>query len=131
MEKEYVDYAYYQKSFGGELDESMFNKSLKWATAKVNQLTFGRISRLDEIPECVKDAICAAIEKYATQEKKAASMVKSETNDGYSISYATPASDEDFNSEVKRCIKMYLSGTGLTYLGTSPLYDVKGGDDSG
>lgn len=131
MEKEYVDYAYYQKSFGGELDESMFNKSLKWATAKVNQLTFGRISRLDDIPECVKDAICAAIEKYATQEKKAASMVKSETNDGYSISYATPTSDEDFNTEVKGCIKMHLSGTGLTYLGTSPLYDVKGGDDSG
>lgn len=124
-----VDLKYYTDSFGGdELDEKKFKNALKWATAQVNQITFGRIGRFDEVPECVKDAICAAIQKYVDYQQKAESKISSESNDGYSVSYVAPDLEKDFISDVRRCIKMYLSGTGLTYLGTSPIYDLKGGD---
>lgn len=129
---EYVDSKYYTESFGGdELDEKEFKNALLWATAQVNQITFGRIGRLDEIPDCIKNAICEGIRRYTTYQQQTKSKVSSESNDGYSVSYVSPVLDKDFVSDVRRCMKTYLSGTGLTYLGTSPMYDLKGGDVNG
>ena len=45
-----------------------------------------RIRSLEVIPDCVKDAICCAVEKYSTYQKLRNQELKSESNDGYSVS---------------------------------------------
>lgn len=128
----YVSFEYYNKTFcGNEIPENVFNNACIWATSKVNQMTFGRLKKLKEIPDCVKNAICDLVQKYAAQKKKAEALAKSESNDGYSITYVEPSADVSFDADANRCIKMYLSGTGLLYPGTSPIYDLEDGEQDG
>ena len=99
----------------------------KWATALIDTITFGRIRSLEVIPDCVKDAICCAVEKYSTYQKLRNQELKSESNDGYSVSYADAGKESDMRQEVIADMKIYLSGTGLTYRGRSRKYDYKPG----
>lgn len=122
----YADYTYYQNEYRGtKVDEKTFGENLKWATALVDMVTFGRIERLEEIPDCVKDAVCCAVEKYADYQKLRAQELKSESNDGYSVTYSDAGKESDMRQEVIADMKIYLSGTGLTYRGRSRKYDYK------
>ncbi|WP_119298682.1 head-tail connector protein [Mediterraneibacter butyricigenes] len=105
------------------MDEKTFGENLKWATALVDMVTFGRVKRLEEIPDCVKDAACCAVEKYTDYQKLRAQELKSESNDGYSVTYSDAGKESDMRQDVISDIKTYLSGTGLTYRGRSKKYD--------
>lgn len=45
----------------------------------------GRIARLSSIVDSIKDAICCVADTVAVQNEKREAVVKSESNDGYSI----------------------------------------------
>ena len=149
----YADYAYYQDSyFGDKLTENEFMKYSKWAAAVIDEMTFGRLKRFETIPDCVKDALCEATEKYGMMKKlgdalersslatmDAASRrgyMKSESNDGYSISYSegtdmpakaasavSGATEADVVGSIQRDIRTYLANTGLLYRGFSCEFD--------
>ena len=116
----YVDYYYYSKDYRG-------TETSKTTTALIDTITFGRIRSLEVIPDCVKDAICCAVEKYSTYQKLRNQELKSESNDGYSVSYADAGKESDMRQEAIADMKIYLSGTGLTYRGRSRKYDYKPG----
>lgn len=124
----YVDYDYYSTEYKGtKVDRTTFIQNLKWATALIDTITFGRIKKLGAVPDCVKDAICCAVEKYSDFQKLRNQELKSESNDGYSVSYADAGKETDMRQEVIADMKIYLSDTGLTYRGRSRKYDYQPG----
>ena len=67
----YVDYEYYAKAFlGTAIPEPSFPALEKKAEAFLHRITFGRVKRLPEIPNEVKDAICAMAEYNFREDKK-------------------------------------------------------------
>lgn len=127
VRRPYVDYKYYKDDYFGKqiASESDFKRIEKLAEAFVDRVTFGRIARLHSIPDCVKDAICSAADTVALREEKNAYAVKSESNDGYSVSYGDVEKDLEFRSEMFSSVKSYLANTGLLYRGWSKDYDKK------
>ena len=80
----YVDYQYYRDTFhGSAMTEAEFPNAEIEAEAFVNAVTFGRLRRLDKIPDCVKDAICSAADVMGEYSKGMESDISSESNDGY------------------------------------------------
>ena len=51
--------------------------------------------------------------------------MKSESNDGYSVSYADAGSYSAVSSEMYRTVRTYLANTGLLYRGWVEEYDDK------
>jgi len=122
-EDAYADYAYYTDEYGGTvLTEEKFGSAVIWSTALIDQMTFGRVRSLSEIPSCVSDAACSAAEKYATFRDAKARGFASESNDGYSVSYAGTGDGamDSMMSSVRQEIKVYLANTGLLYRGVRP-----------
>lgn len=126
----YVNYRYYQKTYHGSvISKDDFPHAELEAESFVNRVTFGRIKRLEEIPDCVKIAICSAAEsmqEYLNSRKSmdgSGAVIKSENNDGYSVTYADAISDSTCEANMIAKINRYLSGTGLTYRGWSKKYD--------
>lgn len=120
----YVDYEYYVKAFlGTAIPESSFPALEKKAEAFLHRITFGRVKRLPEIPNEVKDAICAMAEHNFREDKKTPG-VKSENIDGYSVSYGD-STETSRNNELYSVAKNYLSDTGLLCRGRSRRYDNK------
>lgn len=120
----YVDYKYYREAFhGASMNETEFLNAEIEAEAFVNAATFGRIRKLEEIPDCVKDAICSAADVMQEYIKGRESNISSESNDGYSVTYRAALKSEDCEKAMKTKVKRHLSGTGLTYGGRSKIYD--------
>lgn len=126
--KPYVDYDYYV-SIGGQLTEAEFNKSLMWSTALLDTATFQRLKSMTDIPDSVKKALCSTIDKHAQFVHAQTGTIQSESLDGWSVTYANNKL-EDLEKNALRDIKIYLSGTGLTYRGRSSKYDVQSGNHS-
>ena len=104
----YADYAYYKDSFGGDLTAEEFN----------------RYARKAEVTEQVKNAVCAAAEAVAEIRGGVANIpqgIKSESTDGYSVTYNNDYNADELAEREKRAmykaIKQELSGTGLLYQG--------------
>ena len=92
----YADYAYYTKNYlGTEITAEKFGPNMLAASALIDQLTFGRIHRLDTVPESVKRAACAAAECLYQNEVRAEREITSESNDGYSVTYSTGGTQKD------------------------------------
>ena len=87
----------------------------------MHRITFGRVKRLPEIPNEVKDAICAMAE-YNFHEDKKTPGVRSENIDGYSVSYGD-STETSRSAELYSVAKNYLSDTGLLHRGRSRKYD--------
>lgn len=120
----YVDYKYYTKTFlGTAIPKEAFPALEKKAEAFLHRITFGRVKRLPEIPNEVKDAICAMAEYNFRSDKKTPG-VKSENIDGYSVAYGD-STETSRNAELYGVAKNYLSGTGLLNRGRSRRYDNK------
>lgn len=118
----YVDYEYYAKAFlGTAIPESSFPALEKKTEAFLHRITFGRVKRLPEIPDEVKDAICAMAE-YSYQENKKTPGVRSENIDGYSVSY-NDSTDSSRSADLYGVAETYLSTTGLLHRGRSHKYD--------
>lgn len=118
----YVDYEYYAKAFlGTAIPEPSFPALEKKAEAFLHRITFGRVKRLPEIPNEVKDAICAMAE-YNFREDKKTPGVRTENIDGYSVSYGD-STETSRSAELYSVAKNYLSDTGLLHRGRSRKYD--------
>lgn len=120
----YVDYQYYCDTFhGSAMTEAEFSNAEIEAEAFVNAVTFGRLRRLDKIPDCVKDAICSAADVMGEYIKGRESDISSESHDGYSVTYKAALKSEECEKSMKAKVKRHLSGTGLMYGGRSRIYD--------
>jgi hypothetical protein len=125
----YADYAYYTKNYlGTEITAGKFGPNMLAASALIDQLTFGRIHRLDTVPESVKRAACAAAECLYQNEVRAEREITSESNDGYSVTYSTGGTQKDATANAVAKIRSFLASTGLLYRGFSRQYDFKDGD---
>jgi len=116
----YADYAYYKDSFGGALTAEEFNRYARKAERFLNYVVMGKIS---EVTEPVKNAVCAAAEAVGGNRGGVGNIPqrnKSETTDGYSVTYKDYNADELAEREKRamyKAIKQELSGTGLLYQG--------------
>lgn len=137
MDMPYADFAYYTGTYyGTSIPEEKFPYYARQASMQINALTFGRTAAVAAslLPDAVKDATCRAAELYAEYEARKSSaaeatrngLVKSETNDGYSVSYADyDASADKASTEetIEEELVVYLAHTGLMYRGFSAYWD--------
>ena len=112
FEGQYLTYQEY-KALGGTLDEMPFNLLEFNARKKIDERTFGRLvdkgQEYKEVKLCIYNMIITlnSYSSYDMQNK----AVSSESTDGYSISYGTPAKTviETKNSELEDVIYTCLS----------------------
>lgn len=137
MDMPYADFAYYTGTYlGTALSEQEFPACARKASILIDDLTFGRTGKLSasQIPDAVRDAACSAAEIYAEYlAKKNAALkatksgtVKSESNDGFSVSYADYNAEQariSTESEMSEEITIYLAKTGLMFRGWSRKWD--------
>ncbi|MGN0398803.1 MAG: hypothetical protein ACI4EO_01630 [Blautia sp.] len=122
----YVDFDYYRDVYYGTLMKAdSFKRAEMEAEAFVDAVTFSRIGNLKEIPDCVKNAICSAAEEMHRYLESRKSQITSESNDGYSVTYASAVSDSSCRKAMELKVKRWLAGTGLMYKGWSKEYDEK------
>ena len=130
FEGQYLTYAEYQELGGSAIGEMPFNLLEFEARRKIDVRTFNRIQS-DNIPQEVK--LCEykminSIENYtkAVQDTSTNGNVKSESTDGYSISYGTASEIESIikskDAELDDIIRTYLlrvvyNGEHLLYCG--------------
>lgn len=118
----YVSYEFYSQTFGTMIPEADFSKAETKAEAAIRYLTYvnGDIFAVEN--DNVKLAVCAAAEViYNEQQTSAAggsaAGKKSESNDGYSVTYVTEAQDgqtaeEALRKKIYEAIRLYLLPTG-------------------
>ena len=124
--KPYVDYEYYCDSYHGiDISGIEFDKIAMKASLFIREITFNRIA-LENITDDVKNAVCAVCEVRYQDEvmlnEYGGRAVKSENNDGYSVSFVTEGTDGQTHEEVLwdkmyAAARPYLLHTGLLYRG--------------
>lgn len=119
----YVSYEFYSQTFGSTIPESDFPKAEAKAEAVIGYLTYINGDIFAEEDDRVKFAVCAAAEAVYYQEAQSSATghqavgVKSESNDGYSVTYITEAQDgqtaeEALRKKVLEAVRVYLLPTG-------------------
>lgn len=116
----YVDYAYYAEKYGGDkITEKQFTVYERRAEVYIRKLTYVRGDVFAVVDDAVKDAVCAVSEVYGVYDQKyaASGVVKSENNDGYSVTYVTEQKDgqtveELIQKKAFAAASMYLIPTG-------------------
>ena len=121
-----VDYNFYREVYHGSIasDKNFDNAELE-AEAFVDMITFGRVGKLDEIPDSVRFAICSIADVVVKSIESKKNDLLSESNDGYSITYASAAKSAECAQEMHMKARQWLSNTGLLYRGWSEKYDRK------
>ncbi len=119
-----VDYIYYVEKYGGNaIPEEEFLKSEKKAESYLKNITYGKLTEENASEyENVEDCICDMAEivfQYSNGKNK---EKKSESTDGYSVSYVTETTDGvDSVTAMKKKLyavaRYWLLNTGLLYLG--------------
>lgn len=115
----YADYNYYINDYSGNeiKDEATFKRMLKRVIPILDSMTFNRVKKLEVIPDCVKDAICAMCETYAGLEVTGDDRkVTAENNDGFSQSFKE-FDQQSINAQVVMAGRVYIANTGLLYKG--------------
>lgn len=119
----YTDYAFYRDTYSGDLikDEIVFVRLALRASEWLDHFTFHRISQPDDD---VRLAVCAMAEVLFWQEKRKKKYdgreIASESNDGYSVSFAGATDSERASlteKELYLAAYKYLSQTGLMDFG--------------
>lgn len=124
--KTYADYAFFIEEYGGLMDEESFKKAIIGASQYIRYITLNRSDKSDA--EEIKYAACAVADVYYSTiivEQSGdgkASGKKSETIDGYSVTYITDRTDgetvEDvFKKKAYEMVKQWLGPLGLLYKG--------------
>lgn len=115
----YVSYEYYSDVFGGSIPADSFRQAERQAEAHIRALTYINGDIFAAESETVKTAVCAAAEVIydQTQPGSSSGLLKSESNDGYSVSYVTEAQDgqtveEILKKKVYETVRLYLLPTG-------------------
>ena len=109
----YTDYQYYKEVYKGTMPETSFERFVVAASAYIKKITFDRVD-INEVPEEVKYASCAVCDVMhdIDSAKVAGKTVKSETNDGYSVSFVTEA-DANVTDKLYSAASLCLEPTGL------------------
>lgn len=119
---QYCTYQFYQEEYGGTsiTSEAGFKHNEVKARALIDRITFGRLKKagfktVDDVPEEVRYAVCAAAEYSSQAEASGGRTVASETTGKHSVSYG----DADLSVEagMMRCAMQFLSGSLWTYRG--------------
>ena len=119
-----VSFEFYQEVYHGSIaDDKNFDNAELESEAFIDMITFGRIGRLEEIPDCVKFAICSVTDAMVKFSESRKNNVASESNDGYSVTYVSGVTDADCNREMQSRARRWLANTGLMYRGGSKKYD--------
>lgn len=127
----YADFEYYSDTFGGStIPESKFLYHENNAEMVLHRITFNRILHHpelipDETAELIRKAVCAMAE-VDFREKKKTQGVKSESIDGFSITYSDTGSasgEAGIAKAMYPVADIYLGGTGLLFKGRSRKYD--------
>lgn len=113
----YADYDFYISQYGGKvISESDFATASLQATQYLKYITLGRSENYswDEL----KYAVCAVAEAYNAVFGVAGNAKKSETTDGYSVSYVQQSQDGEskeslFKRKAYESAKLWLANTGL------------------
>lgn len=116
----YLKYEDYLR-MGGTLSEAAFSRFAMGAEMTIRRVTFGRVDRMQTIPEAVKWLV---FELVATAHKNedGTARLSSESVGSWSKSYQVQ-SEEERKAETEAMIRNYLSaevddnGTPLLYLG--------------
>lgn len=99
----YADYSYYADHYGGDIPEREYPSAERRAEAYIRKLTYVRGNIFAVENTAVKDAVCAVADVYySCKKKQEAGTVKSENNDGYSVSYAVEQVDGQTMEELIR-----------------------------
>ncbi|WP_099205875.1 hypothetical protein [Scatolibacter rhodanostii] len=116
----YADFEFYQSSYGSSLiSQEEFMALERQASLHVDLLTFNRLKNGWNVTDDVKTAVCAVAEvvkKYEAVHAQAITAVgiKSENNDGYSVSYQDSADIKSaMQSAMTDAAYPYLIYTGL------------------
>ena len=121
----FADYEFYTDIYHGtSIPKADFSKNERMAAAFIDALTFGRASRLTDVPEEVKLASCAGAEVFYKYTKALDAQpigVKSESVDGYSVSFTdTTELHRQRERAVTDAISLYLPRSHpLRYRGAS------------
>lgn len=99
----YVEYSYYMNQYGGDIPEKEYPAAERRAEAYIRKLTYVRGDIFAAENTAVKDAVCAVTDVYySCKKKQETGTVKSENNDGYSVSYAVEQKDGQTLEELIR-----------------------------
>lgn len=110
----YADYTYYTEAFGGtRLSQQEFDSCCEKAQSYIDYITLGRAA--NNLGSSVKNALCAAAEEIC--KGGFGSGIKSESTDGYSVTYSDSFSQKSEISRIFDAIRIYLEPTGLLYRG--------------
>lgn len=118
---QYVDFDYYEDTYeGATIPEDSFNKYAIKASAHLMRFTFGRINESD-VPESVMYACCEMCEAIYQHEQAqiGGRTVKSESNDGYSVTFVTEQDGQTdvLGGKLYSIAKLYLAETDLLNMG--------------
>lgn len=114
---QYLTYNEY-RSLGGTLDLTPFNLLEFEARRKIDERTFGRLKRIENIPTEVKMCVYALINTLNSYSIDSTSSrnknIASESTDGYSVSYASGSQVQEIveskSVELNDIIMTYLLG---------------------
>lgn len=115
-----VTYEFYKDSYGGVLNENLFNKSLLKATRLVSNRTNNKIDSVsddDENQNLVNDiklCICNVVDKVQYYNTSNGKVVSSQSSGKISESYVVDSSKASAENDIADVIKMWLSGYGYT-----------------
>lgn len=100
----YATYHFYRQTYGGEMPEKDFAGAEVQAETLIRYLTCINGDIFAEKDDRVKLAVCAAADVVFQSRKQdcGAAGIRSESNDGYSVSYVTEAQDGQTAEEVLR-----------------------------
>lgn len=118
----YADYSYYSTTYGGTaIPEADFQRLALQSSSYINQVTFGRAASVtDEVVlDQIKMTCCAVAE--AMQLEQQGGPVVSESNDGWSRSYAQPQNAKTSRQRLYDAALLYLGQTDLMFPGVVPL----------
>jgi hypothetical protein len=107
----YIDYQYYIDEYGGgSIPAADFTKAARYASYKINEITFQRApDYLDKYEKEIKLATCAVADAlYETEGREA---IASEHVGNYSVTYRTEGGVT--SQAIRQAARQYLIGTGL------------------
>ena len=115
-----ITYEFYRDSYGGVLNENLFNKSLLKATRLVSNRTNNKIDSISDDNENqnlvndIKLCICNVVDKVQYYNTSNGKVVSSQSSGKISESYVVDSSKASAESDIADVIKMWLSGYGYT-----------------
>ena len=115
----YATYSYYKDKYFGKLEADDFYANEKRACAEIDHVTFGRCKKMSEqeIPDEVRDAVCAVVDLLYRFESARGAEIASESNDGVSVSYRDISDKRKQEQEIRQTLRTFLAPTGLMFRG--------------